>query len=430
MPPLQKLSKVALIALLAFAFACGDDDPQEVKEPTNQTPDMTITNNVVPDMGASNNPTGDMGESDSGVEDDKIDVPEGPFSIYERGPYNVGYRRGFEVTYDAVGEPGRSFRYVIWYPTRDREGELSKYFTIFRRPEAFKDAELGIDEPAPILVFSHGNSSFAEQSYFMTEWFATHGWIVVAPDHTGNTFSDTQGAIDLRSGAFRPQDITALLDDLEAMPEDDPIQPYLTDDIVMTGHSFGGYTTLASSGAGFAVDAAVSECMTNPNQFCDLLDADGVVDLFRDGLLDPRIDVAIPQTPGGFFIFQEGIADIDIPTLMMTGELDRTLPNDEEGDPLWNNMEGPHMRLNMPRGGHFTFSNMCELFGDLVPDDGCGDEFIEFEPAFEIINAFSMAFARYHLFGDESHNDLLTGTITPWGTEVQLSWKPAHPLSP
>ena len=112
----------------------------------------------------------------------------------------------------------------------------------------------------PVMVFSHGNSSLAEQSYYLTEYFASHGWVVIAPNHTHNTVSDSPGAINYHSALTRPQDITAVLDWLDAVPQDHFLHGRTTDQIVLSGHSFGGYTTLASAGATFAVDSLIERC--------------------------------------------------------------------------------------------------------------------------------------------------------------------------
>jgi predicted dienelactone hydrolase len=255
---------------------------------------------------------------------------------------------------------------------------------------------------------------------------------VVAPYHTGNTIFDDQGGINLRSGPIRPQDITATLDEMYSLPEDDPLAGKISDDVVMTGHSFGGFTTLASAGADFAVESMIDLCAGNqaPTE-CDLLERDGVEDLFREGFLDDRIDVAIPQAPGGYFAFEEGLASIDIPTMLMTGGLDQTLPPSEEGEPIWAALDGPHVRVDLVAGGHFTFSNMCDLLPGLpqVEDDGCGDHNIEPTRAYEIINAYSLAFARFHLQGDDQVVDLLHGTDDRWADDVQLEWKPESSLA-
>ena len=103
-----------------------------------------------------------------------------------------------ELTYPiAPDDADRTFEFVWWHPTRAPTGKRTRYVrNTYPTPSrnVFKDVPFP-DEPAkfPVLIFSHGNSSFGEQSYFMTERFASHGWIVLAPYHTENTFFDNVG---------------------------------------------------------------------------------------------------------------------------------------------------------------------------------------------------------------------------------------------
>ena len=52
---------------------------------------------------------------------------------------------------------------------------------------AYLDAEPALGGPWPIILFSHGNQGIKEQSFFLTEHLASHGYLVVAPDHQYNT---------------------------------------------------------------------------------------------------------------------------------------------------------------------------------------------------------------------------------------------------
>jgi predicted dienelactone hydrolase len=411
------MRRVLLVGLLSLlAAACGSDVSSD---DTNEqaTPDAAHQADVA-----------DAGGADTTADSDTT-LPPTPWPVDEPGPYKVGFVE-HEVTYDAVGtdEP-RTLRLAIWYPTLDKDGESAVYYDLIGGRAAFTDASVAIDEPAPLLLFSHGNSSMAEQSFFMTEFFASHGWVVASADHTGNTFKDTQGAIDLTAAVFRPQDISAVADHMLSLPDDDPLHGLASaEHIALSGHSFGGFTTLASAGGEFAVDELLDECDQNPSDMCDIFEGhDDWEDLFRQGFSDDRVKVAIPQAPGGYAAFRDGLSAIDTPTLLFTGGMDQTLPNPEEGDPIWQALEGPeHIRIDLRRAGHFTFSNMCLFFGgfEQVYDDGCSPDFIEPEDAFELINAYSLAYARYHLFGDDTDLDLLEGDVTPF-EGIDLSHKPS-----
>lgn len=406
--------------LFFFAFlavGCLDNPDDAVVIPEDDVDASDAQVDTSPDLGSD-------AESDTGQEA----LP--PFmrgSIYEPGEYNVGYT-SFETIYDAIDEPGRTIRLAVWYPTRDEEGEASRYANLLFRPDAFKDASLAPDGPYPLLVFSHGNTSLPEQSYFMTEFFTTHGFVVLAPEHTGNTWRDTEGGINLGSAPVRPQDVSAALDAFLDLPEADALAGQVTDQIAMTGHSFGGYTTLAVMGASFRVDPLLDLCASGQldPSLCDSF-SDAQIAAFRAGFNDERLKIGIPQTPAGALFFGTGLADIDRPMLMWTGGRDRTLPNQQEGDPIWRQLVGEQRRIDMVNAGHFTFSNMCELFGPVieqVQNDGCNDTFIPYEEAFDIVNAYSLAFVRKQFGDTDEYDALLDGTETVFEAELDFQVKP------
>ena len=414
----RPLTHLLISACLSLgAFACGEraQTPSVVSDAGADADEQDADSTPGPDAGADAAPDA---SPDAGG-------PPPEATVFEPGPYNVGYRRT-EITYDATTEAGRTLKLAVWYPTNDTEGEPANYIFSFKRDTVLTDATVALDAPAPLLVFSHGNTSLAEQSYFMTEFWASHGWVVIAPYHTGNTIFEAAGGINLASAPVRPQDISASMDYIYGLPAADPLHAKISDDVVMTGHSFGGFTTLAISGTGFAVDDAVAFCeQPDAPSECELLDQPGVIDSFRAGFLDPRVDVAIPQTPGGFLFFQDGLADIEVPTLLMTARRDATLTAATEGDPIWAALTGQHVRLDLLNAGHFTFSNMCVLLPGVpqVQEDGCADDFIAPELGFELINAYALAFARYHLFDDRAYLGLFDGTDARYAAEVEVSLK-------
>jgi hypothetical protein len=101
----------------------------------------------------------------------------------------------------------RTLPSVVWYPATESARDEAKstyaeYFTpalqaalAMLAPAGFldtpsdsvRDAPLAEDGPFPLIVFSHGNGGLGVQSFFLTEFLASHGYIVVCPDHTGNS---------------------------------------------------------------------------------------------------------------------------------------------------------------------------------------------------------------------------------------------------
>lgn len=338
------------------------------------------------------------------------------------GAYNVGFLND-EVSYTPprTVEP-RTLRAVAWYPTEAEEGDPTRYARLISADGVLTDAPPSIPVGAPTLVFSHGNGGLAEQNYFQAEFLASHGWVVIAFDHTGNTFND-MGLEIYQLFELRPMDVSAVIDHFTDLPGDHPLADVVEEEVMMAGHSFGGYTALAVAGAGFDVDALVAGCAQLGEGFCDYIDE--AAEDFRAGFEEPRIKAVIPMTPFGASVFEARVADIDIPMLMMTGGMDATLPDAQEGDPLWAAMDGPDaIRLSFPEGGHFTFSSACELPFGIGENDGCGEQFIPFADAHVIINAFTLAFGRLHMLGDEKAAPLLAGEGLPEGAPVELFTTP------
>ena len=402
-----------LILGLSFTLICSgcadtEDTPDTQAEVTADV--QEVESDVVSEVEESYEDGQGDTEDDTGPE--QITVPEGPWPVTEPGYYNVGFT-SMNIEYNPVvtSEP-RELRISVWYPTLDATGRTTSYQGLFARPTVFDGASVAPGGPFPVLLFSHGNTSFVEQSFFMTEFFTSHGWIVAGPDHTGNTFRNLEDPMPPNIFVWRPQDISATIDTLMEFPEDHPLYGQSSDDIVLSGHSFGGYTTLAGSGAGYDTVSLLAACEQElvPDIFCDVLTED-VLTVLEAGLGDPRVKIGIPQAPGGTILFGAGVSQIDIPILLITGAMDRTTTNENEGDPVWSLLEGENkLRVDLTTGGHFTFSNACGLLPGVGDGDGCGPEFITPEETFLVVNAYSMAFARYHLWGDDVAAGLLDGT--------------------
>ena len=90
--------------------------------------------------------------------------------------------------------------------------------------DASKIAGLGYMHPDgyPVHVYSHGNMGFGGASPFLMRHFASHGWVVVAPDHTGNTFTDHDNSLMPELVFRRPKDIADSVDWLFEFPDRSP----------------------------------------------------------------------------------------------------------------------------------------------------------------------------------------------------------------
>jgi len=264
----------------------------------------------------------------------------------------------------------------------------------------------------PVLVYSHGNFGFAEAHYNLCEHFASHGWTVIAPDHTGNTWNSFSQR-DTDTFLNRPQDLSACLDIIAPNAEQ----------IAVVGHSFGGYTSLSLAGA----PPDLSDCdeKDNTSDFCSLMD-DNRRAAFT-AIADDRIDLIVPMASGNSRNIAgdgTGVSNIDVPVFLLTGSLDNSNSNASDGDPYWDGLDGEgDRRLNLTNGGHQSFASTCLHYEEgLEEGDGCsGTEFIEPSVAIDIINEYVLAFARYHLTNDTKQKARLDGPAPD--ENIELSTK-------
>lgn len=176
-----------------------------------------------------------------------------------RGPYAVGVRQtqisspfgspGGEGEFDSV----RSLPTEIWYPAEagQRESEDAAHPLGVRHRAT--SGLMPISTPCPLVAFSHGNSGLRQQSTFLTTHLASWGFVVVAPDHVGNTFNEMMAlpneeerqATHRRIRGQRPHDIhsviRALLDGRQLANDLPLLDP---ERLGLLGHSFGGWTAL------------------------------------------------------------------------------------------------------------------------------------------------------------------------------------------
>jgi len=275
----------------------------------------------------------------------------GPYD--QPGPYTPGTMEG-----EASGTTGLTLPVTVWFPSNDGGHDLVTYGGLLDG-NAYTDVSPACDQPRPVLLFSHGYGGVRWQSPYLGEYLSTHGWIVAAPDHVGNTFSDASAsASDLLSR--RPQDITDTYNWLIAQSVDPngPLYGCLdpNDGYAVAGHSFGGYTAYVVGGAK----------VTDPTGASTLSYA------------DPRVWAVVALAPwDGAGALTDGTADIAVPTMTLSGGQDTTTP--------WALVSGlatqirsrPRYIGEFPTGGHFSFSPVACLIPATSGSNGCGDGFID-----------------------------------------------------
>jgi dienelactone hydrolase len=250
------------------------------------------------------------------------------YDPFLRGSHPVGVK---SVTLVDRSREDRPVPLEIWYPAdaahqgRDLDPHYQDRYPVFGGQHAFQDALRDVAAAAlavPLVLFSHGFAGHRRQSTFFCTHLASHGYAVVAMDHVGNTLDDVVvlalGALkgerslvlrDLLSGfvSSRPHDVSFVLDALSAGALSLPLSVDVQR-VGMSGHSFGGFTTLVVSehderivaalplapagGPGYLSAPALSDALTLRFQGRvetlylalerdSLLPLDGILSLFR-----------------------------------------------------------------------------------------------------------------------------------------------------
>lgn len=172
-------------------------------------------------------------------------------SCAERGPHAVGVKT---IEVEDPETPGRLLPTDVWYPAdaslrgRDLDPANGAEHPFGQHHAAVADAAVS-PGAFPLLAFSHGNSGLRRQSTFLTTHLASWGFVVVAPDHMGNTFAemlllDVEQRKDVHRAARRnrPRDLAGAIAAVVAGGDDLPSVD--AGRIGVLGHSFGGWTAM------------------------------------------------------------------------------------------------------------------------------------------------------------------------------------------
>lgn len=373
-----------------------------------------------------------------------------PFAVH--GPFGVGYKP------IAIGEgTEQQLNVDLWYPALNPEGALEEitYEFVPQSPDLQSDEpavvrghallDAPIDDamgPYPLVIFSHGFGANPEWYSTLTEHYASHGFVVLAPEHVEHNWFENAAAT-----VSRPLDIKRTLDYAEEItaPGGDLAGQIDMGNVAVVGHSYGGYTALAMAGAQFDVDGLTERCAAlaeddPPTFLCQPLIgkeemlADGLgLESVPEGLWppvgDPRV-TAIVSIAGDSYLFGEaGLSKITIPMMAIGGTADTGTPYAWGIKPSFDFASSEQKALVSFIGAeHMIAGNLCEdmPFFSGSPFYGfiCLDPVWDKARALDLINHLTTAFLLDTLKGDQSaHAALLPAAVQFPGIEYTTTLK-------
>lgn len=343
-----------LCALLLATFAgCGDDDDD------------------------ADDPTGDAGtdDDDNNDNDDDDDAQEPYREPAAFGPYAVGVKTLYlvdDTRHEVWGDMPRVLPLEVWYPS-EGDGTINTIETMVGEVPAWawdvlalvyqdsvddllnfatdagRDATPLVEPgPFPLILFSHGLTAIRFQNFTLCEHLASHGFVVVSPDHYGNAvFTNIPqhkvvlyNALTLASGLEdRPRDVKFIFDRLReiAAEPDNDLPPIDFDRFGVTGHSLGATTTL------------------------------------QVGPMFDEVDAIAPLNPPFIGWYPQ---DYTRPMLMLQSRHDEII-GDMFNEPTERAFDvaaaSPKLRIVLERGTHYSVTDACTLLPPLMinPTRGC-----------------------------------------------------------
>lgn len=311
------------------------------------------------------------------------------------GPWTPGT---FAV--DLTASDGTPITVQVWYPSAADTDTLHPY--ILQLTGAALDGPTAECVGArPVLAFSHGSGGLRYQSLFITEHLASHGYVVLAPDHTDNTTFDEDEEAYGRVALRRPQDLADAVDWALTEPRLrgclDPAAGY-----AVAGHSFGGWTAAAAAGATIDPVALEALCGDDRSWMCQILDETSASAPFSIG--DDRVWASVPMAPSSPYTFgDDGAAQHTVPTLIFGGDQDTLTPWETDQVPLYDALIArPRALAQIVGASHYTFSEACDLF---PTDEFCSGD-IDLEEAHSLIGSMTLAFLERERGTDDGAADL------------------------
>jgi predicted dienelactone hydrolase len=282
---------------------------------------------------------------------------------------SLGYNAGFqELVYNKN-------KIALWYPSEAKEQEISywKWNGSAAENSTFPKGVF------PLLIFSHGMEGSMYNQYYLAEYMARNGYIVVAIEHDDKAYT-FQTLVD------RPilikKAIDLILNDSKINTHIDPNK------IGMLGHSLGGYTSfvIAGSEPDFSNHPSLSGLPNFLKKFYIKFRN------FDNNFYDSRVKAIAVLAPGlGSLFNKESLSKVSIPVLIIEAEKDEVVL-DGSASLYKNNLPKKPKFTVLNGAGHYSFLPLCNEYLQKNFAEICSDPEISRKALHEIIQQQVLSF--------------------------------------
>jgi predicted dienelactone hydrolase len=261
------------------------------------------------------------------------------------------------------------------------------------------------------------------------EALASHGFIVVSPEHTGNSQASMSDSFD-EAASRRVPDISFVIDTMlnRSRDSEDIFYDCIHEERVgALGHSFGGMTAIgmAAGWAGAQADSRVAAIAP------------------ISAVIDPDIqDTSRSGSNAGFTA--EQLASITVPVMLIGGTKDTAVPIENNAVAFKEMVNAPSVyKVDISGATHTHFTNVCAigefLMGigfdkedwpnigaeDLVHpyEQTCSEDAFPIDEVNRLQNLYVVSFFKRHLLDETGYQEYLTVDYATTEPAVEFSVK-------
>jgi predicted dienelactone hydrolase len=343
------------------------------------------------------------------------------------GAHPVGVRR--------VAPETTALDLTVWYPASTRAGtdppmtysyaltvldpRFSTALATFEGRAVLDAAPDARGGPYPLVVLSSGFAITPESYAWLAEHLASYGMVVVAPRHaeTLDPRNLWRAAIDRPDVIERTREYLATVGPAPG----DWTEVVDTETVAVVGHSYGGYTALASGGArldseAFAGNCTAARASDDPLVFlCDALEP-RMNDMLRraapaDSAARLPVDAVVSLAGDAAMFGEKGLAAVHSPLLVMGGTADRDSPFRWSSQLAYDNVSSDHkVEVALDGAEHFVFAGQCDSVRRImivVHVGFCADPAWDRNRAQAVISHYVTGFLLAELLGEvKAHAEL------------------------